>query len=123
MTVEEAARPAQTNPHMLEAIAQASERCTIVASEDICDERGNKLWARGQPVSRSLQQRLLERRLRQPLEASLQAEDGVGTARLIESMAPSSPRPMCWPMPSSLTPRPCAASCRSFRCTRWRSCC
>ena len=33
-------------------------------------ERGVKLWARGQPVSESLQQRLLERKLKQPLEAA-----------------------------------------------------
>ncbi len=72
----------EANPHALAAIVEASAKRSIVASEDILDERGVKLWARGQPVSESLQQRLLERKLRQPLEASLQAADGVSGAEL-----------------------------------------
>ena len=65
------------NPHALAVIVEASTKRTIVASQDIVDERGVKLWARGQLVSETLQQRLLERKLKQPLEASLQAAEGV----------------------------------------------
>lgn len=70
------------NPHALNTIIQASEKRTIVASEDIFDDRGVKLLARGQPVSASLQQRLLERKLKQPLETTLNAADGVNPLEL-----------------------------------------
>lgn len=69
--------PAQANGHAVEAILKASERKRVLASEDIYDDNGQKLWARGQPVSYALQQRLLERKLLQPIEACLRVEDGV----------------------------------------------
>ncbi|MFM8900962.1 MAG: HD-GYP domain-containing protein [Burkholderiales bacterium] len=67
----------EANPQALDAIVKASETYSIVASEDIVDVRGLKLWAKGQPVSKALQQRLLERKLQRPLEVCLTAEDGV----------------------------------------------
>jgi hypothetical protein len=72
------------NPAMLAAIVETAKTRSIVADQDICDDRGVKLWARGQPVTASLQQRLLERKLRQPLEACLRAEDGVTNVHLLE---------------------------------------
>jgi hypothetical protein len=66
-----------TNPEALSAFVKASESYSIVASQDIVDVRGLKLWAKGNPVSSALQQRLLDRKLKQPLEACLMAEDGV----------------------------------------------
>ena len=74
------------NPHVVAAIAKAGESCAIVASQDIVDERGVKLLARNQTVSTALQQRLLERKLQQPLEACLRAEDGVTTYQLFEAL-------------------------------------
>ncbi len=74
------------NPHALSSFLQASDACPIIASEDICDDRGVKLWARDQPVSHALQQRLLDRKLRQPLEACLRAPDGVNSADLVAAM-------------------------------------
>ncbi len=74
------------NPHAVAAIAQAGELRSIVASQDIVDERGVKLLARNQTVSTALQQRLLERKLKQPLEACLRAEDGVTTHQLFEAL-------------------------------------
>jgi hypothetical protein len=65
------------NPYALSAILGASASKNIIASEDIVDENGVKLWGKNQPVSYALQQRLLERKLRQPLEACLRAQDGV----------------------------------------------
>lgn len=59
------------NPHCLERIVSLSERLPIVATEDIYDEKGFKLWAKGVPVSRELQEKLLRRKLRAPLESSL----------------------------------------------------
>jgi hypothetical protein len=74
------------NPHALATIVEASAKRTIVASQDILDERGVKLWSRDQPVSESLQQRLLERKLKQPLEACLRASDGVTPFELHEAL-------------------------------------
>ncbi len=75
-----------TNPHALEAIVKASEAHTIVASRDIVDVRGIKLWARGQPISAELQQRLLERKLQYPMEACLQTEGGANLFTLIDDL-------------------------------------
>lgn len=74
------------NPYALSSFLQASDACPIIASEDICDDRGVKLWARNQPVSQALQQRLLDRKLRQPLEACLRAPDGVNSTDLVAAM-------------------------------------
>lgn len=65
------------NPHALASIMKASETCQIIAHEDILDENGVKLWAKNQPVSHALQQKLLERKLQHPIESCLRAEDGV----------------------------------------------
>jgi HD domain len=65
------------NPHALAIIMEASETRRIIASRDIFDISGTKLWAGNQPVSASLQRKLLDRQLRNPLETCLMAEDGV----------------------------------------------
>lgn len=72
----------QTNPHLLASIADASERCEIVAARDIVDSKGVKLWSRDCAVSRSLQERLSARVLAAPLESSLAVADGVTAANL-----------------------------------------
>ena len=76
----------QANPDFLAAIIRASASYSIVASQDIVDVRGLKLWAKGLPVSAALQQRLLERKLLNPIEACLMAEDGVTHFSLMESV-------------------------------------
>ncbi|MCW5668006.1 MAG: HD domain-containing protein [Piscinibacter sp.] len=65
------------NPHALATILEASETRRIIAATDIFDLAGTKLWARHQPVSVELQRKLMDRKLREPLEACLVAEDGV----------------------------------------------
>ena len=74
------------DPDFLAAIVAASETYSIVASQDIVDVRGLKLWAKGLPVSAALQQRLLERKLLNPIEACLMAEDGVTPFYLAEQL-------------------------------------
>lgn len=83
--MDSAAAPgfAHANPHALAVILEASRTRAIIATRDIFDISGTKLWARDQPVSQALQRRLMDRRLRHPLEACLQAEDGV-TARTLQ---------------------------------------
>lgn len=75
------------NPHALAAILEASETRRIIAATDIFDLAGTKLWARQQPVSAELQRKLLDRKLREPLEACLLAEDGVTPASLGSALA------------------------------------
>ena len=72
----------KANPHALATILEASETRRIISATDIYDISGVKLWAGNQPVSTSLQRKLLDRELRQPLETSLVAEDGVSAASL-----------------------------------------
>ena len=74
---------ATANPHALATILEASQTKSIIASRDIFDISGIKLWARDMPVSNALQRKLLDRELRNPLESCLLAEDGVTTQTLI----------------------------------------
>jgi hypothetical protein len=76
------------NPHALATILEASETQSIIASRDIFDVSGTKLWARDQPVSQALQRKLLDRQLRQPLESCLMAEDGVTARTLAQALEP-----------------------------------
>lgn len=74
------------NPHALATILEASQTKSIIASRDIFDLSGTKLWARDLPVSQALQRKLIDRQLRQPLESCLLAEDGVTAHSLVRSL-------------------------------------
>lgn len=74
------------NPHALATILEASETKRIIASTDIFDLSGIKLWARHQPVSQELQRKLMDRQLRKPIESCLKAEDGVSSYSLVKSL-------------------------------------
>ena len=73
------------NQHALATILAASQTRSIIASRDIFDISGIKLWARDQPVSSALQRKLLDRQLRNPLESCLLAEDGVTAHTLVRA--------------------------------------
>ena len=75
------------NPHALATILEASETRSIIASSDIFDINGMKLWARNQPVTPDLQRKLMDRALRKPLETCLMAEDGVSPESLKRALA------------------------------------
>ncbi len=77
------ARFLKANPHALAAILEASQTKSIISSKDIFDISGTKLWARNLPVSDTLQRKLLNRQLREPLETCLLAEDGVTSHSLL----------------------------------------
>jgi len=74
------------NPHALATILEASQTRSIIASRDIFDVSGTKLWARDQPVSQALQRKLLDRQLRHPLESCLYAEGGVTSRTLVQAV-------------------------------------
>jgi hypothetical protein len=112
------------NPHALATILQASETRHIIASRDVFDVSGVKLWARDQPVSKALQRRLLDRQLRDPLETCLMSEDGVTPASLVESLQSLwSTARRRWPPCCARTPPGCCRKRRACRCTRSPSCC
>jgi hypothetical protein len=73
------------NQHALATILDAAQTKSIIASRDIFDISGIKLWARDMPVSSALQRKLLDRQLRNPLESCLMAEDGVTVKSLAEA--------------------------------------
>ena len=75
------------NAHCLENIVRLSDDMEVLASHDIVDDRGIKLWAKGKPVSRALQEKMLKRRLQQPLEVSLDVGDGVSLESIINDCA------------------------------------
>jgi hypothetical protein len=87
MSTQPPARSAfsSANPHALAAILEASETKSIIAATDIFDISGIKLWAANQPVSAALQRKLLDRKLREPLESCLIAEDGVTSLTLVQA--------------------------------------
>lgn len=72
------------NPHCLDNIMKLSQRQEVTAAEDIYDARGNKLWAKDAVITPELQTRLLERKLRKPLEATLQVTDGVNADKIVQ---------------------------------------
>lgn len=71
------------NRHCLASIINLSERQTVLAAEDICDTNGNKLWAKGNRISRELQEKLVRRKLARPLELTLTIDNGVLTEAVV----------------------------------------
>ena len=71
------------NAHCLENIVRLSDDMEVLASSDILDDRGVKLWAKGKPVSRALQEKMLLRRLQKPLEVSLDVEGGASIESIV----------------------------------------
>lgn len=72
------------NHHCLNRILALTEKTDVVASDDIFDSQGVKLWSKGGKISASLQERLGNRKLRTPLELSLEIENGISTGDVVE---------------------------------------
>lgn len=66
-----------SNPYCVEKLLHLSQRHAVVATDDIFDEQGIKLLAKGAEISSDMQDRLLLRKLKAPLEASLSVAEGV----------------------------------------------
>jgi HD-GYP domain-containing protein (c-di-GMP phosphodiesterase class II) len=73
------------NGFCLDHIMNLAEQRDIVAAEDIIDDRGMKLWAKGQRVSRSLKEKLLRHKLVRPLETALTVDGGVLCEQVVET--------------------------------------
>lgn len=72
------------NAHCLNGIMKLSQTREITAAEDIYDSRGTKLWAKDAAITPEMQERLLQRKLRKPLEATLHVADGVGPQQILD---------------------------------------
>ncbi len=70
------------NQHCMNAIVKAANSSRILASDDIVDEKGIKLWSSGLEINQHTQERLLSRKLKRPLETCLIVEDGVNATDL-----------------------------------------
>ncbi len=66
---------AQANQHYATSLAKMGLVKEVIASEDICDANGNKLWAKGKAIDARLWEKLSNRALKQPLEATVSAAD------------------------------------------------
>lgn len=75
---------ADVNQHCLNGIMKLSQTHEVTAAEDIFDSRGTKLWAKDAAITPELQARLLQRKLRKPLESTLHVADGVGTQQILD---------------------------------------
>ena len=73
----------QPNEHYVARLMSASDKSPIVTTEDIYDNRGIKLLARGKPITVSLRERLLASKLNKPLETCLQIENGLKPADIV----------------------------------------
>lgn len=73
-----------SNRHCVEKLLNLSESHSIVATEDIYDEHRMKLLAKGAEISREMQDRLLLRKLRAPLESSLAVHDGLTVGEMMQ---------------------------------------
>lgn len=72
------------NSFCLERIVALAETRDVIAAEDIFDDSGMKLWAKGGRVTRDLQQKLLKRKLLHPLEVALTVDDAVTFTSVID---------------------------------------
>lgn len=70
--------------HCLDRIIKLAEHHAVVTTQDIYDDRGFKLWAKGVQVSQELQAKLLKRKLAAPLESSLTVEHAVSFSDIHE---------------------------------------
>ncbi|MET0289693.1 MAG: HD domain-containing phosphohydrolase [Pseudoxanthomonas sp.] len=73
------------NIHCIDQLIEAAPVRDLVASEDIRDDKGRVLWTQGQPVTAEIRERLLARRLAQPLESALAFRNGLTVIELADA--------------------------------------
>lgn len=65
------------NEYCLDNIMRLAETTQVVAAETVFDIHGTKLLAKGAPINLAMKEKLLQHKLRKPLESSLSVVDGV----------------------------------------------
>lgn len=73
----------RVNEHYLDKVLDLALDSGVSATEDILDARGNKLIAKGTPISHALQEKLIVHRLAKPLEHSLALDDGLDVGKIV----------------------------------------
>jgi len=74
--------PEIVNPHYLDHVVATAQSHEIAATEDIVTGNGIKLMAKGARIDAGVRDRLLEHKLRKPLEDCVRVVDGVTGASL-----------------------------------------
>lgn len=72
------------NKHYLRAVVDMADRCKVVTRESIYTDRGIKLVEKGVRVDNQLYDRLVRCPLRKPIDSSLEMEDAVSVASLLQ---------------------------------------
>lgn len=75
---------AEVNPHYLDRVVEAARTHEFEASEDIVAGNGMKLLAKGARIDAGVRDRLLQHKLRKPLEESMRVADGVTPERFAQ---------------------------------------
>jgi hypothetical protein len=70
--------PSDVNPHYLNRVVEVAETAGVEATEDIISGSGLKLLAKGARIDEHMRERLLQHKLRKPLETSLRVIDPAG---------------------------------------------
>lgn len=78
--------PGPANQHYSASLAKMGLVKEVIATEDICDAAGNKLWAKGKAIDARLWEKLSDRALKQPLEATVSAADPLDHEDVAESI-------------------------------------
>lgn len=73
------------NQHCINTISKLAETREVIASDDILDELGFKLWSKGNQVSHDLTEKLLRRKLAKPLETTLTVEGALSMPDIIKA--------------------------------------
>lgn len=76
--------PGRTSESYLGHVFKAAPRRDLVAVEDIRDHKGVLLWSRGQAVTQELRERLIARRLMQPLEKTVEFRKSVRPVDIVD---------------------------------------
>ena len=74
--------PAQANQHFMQALVELSDDHEIEVSEDVYSQNGTKLLARGARVDAKLYERVINHKLRKPIESSLVSSEAFGAEEL-----------------------------------------
>ncbi|WP_242455333.1 HD domain-containing phosphohydrolase [Acidovorax sp. 210-6] len=88
---------AHNSPHYLRIVTDMAERCPVVTQDAIYSESGIKLVDKGARIDSRLYDRLVQHKLREPLDAHLSVENAVGVEYLHQTavqMLESDPLPM-----------------------------
>lgn len=84
-TLLEAGTSAADNPNYLRAVTDMSERCAVVTQDAIYSDNGIKLVEKGARIDSRLYDRLVQHKLREPIDQHLSVENAVSVTSLLEA--------------------------------------